>query len=471
MIVSAAVFFGILTLVLLKRKYGREVFYQYRAKVHMIPAFFCAGLFLSQKLRKMRSQTSEEREIREVFLESPEEEDVSGAKRFSLMLLMGMSASLISFPLFLLQGRMVPVLAVRRPEFGETRQVDLVYQDEDGESPLRISVSGREPKAEEMDAVFDRIYAELREEMLQDNPDFLSVRTELKCPKETPEGVRIFVRSSRPEILSDSGMMMSKEIPEEGTELFLAICLRYGDYQKEYTEKVRVFPEEQRERTEKEALQAMIAEEDQDSRTQEVLRLPEEISGEPVRFYPARMSPYLVFAAAAVVSLWLFVFPRERKKEKLKKRKKVLEEAYAGFVLRLSILLRSGLSTRSAWERTLRNYEADGKKENTLAQEMKLALRNMDQGTPEDQAYLSFGERCGLSSYRRLGNFLAANLRYGLSGAREELSREVENALEEKRNTALRKGEEAGTKLLLPMFLLLIVVLVMIVVPAFEMLN
>ena len=75
--------------------------------------------------------------------------------------------------------------------------------------------------------------------------------------------------------------------------------------------------------------------------------------------------------------------------------------------------------------------------------------------------------RCGLSCYRRLGNWLARNLRQGLSGAERMLEEEMEQALSEKRNRALRYGEEAGTKLLFPMGLMLCIVLIMLLVPAF----
>ena len=44
---------------------------------------------------------------------------------------------------------------------------------------------------------------------------------------------------------------------------------------------------------------------------------------------------------------------------------------------------------------------------------------------------------------------------------------EAVQAFEERKATAKRLGEEAGTKLLLPMFLMLAIVLVIVIVPAF----
>ncbi len=49
----------------------------------------------------------------------------------------------------------------------------------------------------------------------------------------------------------------------------------------------------------------------------------------------------------------------------------------------------------------------------------------------------------------------------------EILRREAMQAFEERKALAKIQGEEAGTKLLLPMFLMLAIVLVMVIIPAF----
>ena len=470
MILSAVIILVVPGFVLWKRKYGREFYERHREEIRMIPAFFCSGLFLAEHVMKNHRLTPEEQELREVFLVSREAEKTALAKRFSRMLLFGMAAAFCAFVLFLVQGRQAEIRAVRRPEFGETRQVELLSDSTEGEIPLRFIVSGRDPSADEYEAVFDRAHTVLQKEMLNGNAGLSSVRTNLKCPKETPEGIRVTYGSSRPEILSDNGVILAKELPEEGEAVSFLVTLRYGDFEKSYREELRILAAEEPVLGVSEQIQALLQEADRSSKDQEVLSLPEEFAGGELRFYPSRLSPYLILVLAAVLALWLYIFPGERMKERLKKRKDLLYWAYPGFVMRLSVLLRAGLSTRSAWERMLRDGTERGRRDEPLYEEMQLAVRNMEQGMSEEAAYLQFGHRCGLPSYRRLSNFLARNLRYGLSGAQEMLDQEVERALLEKKNAALRRGEEAGTKLLLPMLLLLVVVLVMIMIPAFRVL-
>ena len=67
----------------------------------------------------------------------------------------------------------------------------------------------------------------------------------------------------------------------------------------------------------------------------------------------------------------------------------------------------------------------------------------------------------------KLGNLLEQNLKQGTSGLNQKLEEEMIHALEERKNMALRLGEEAGTKLLIPMFLMLGIVIVVLIVPAF----
>ena len=72
----------------------------------------------------------------------------------------------------------------------------------------------------------------------------------------------------------------------------------------------------------------------------------------------------------------------------------------------------------------------------------------------------------GLQSYMKLGGLLEQNRKNGSKNLRNLLRTEMTDAFEQRKHQARRLGEEAGTKLLLPLFILLSVVMVMIAVPA-----
>ena len=67
----------------------------------------------------------------------------------------------------------------------------------------------------------------------------------------------------------------------------------------------------------------------------------------------------------------------------------------------------------------------------------------------------------------KLASLLEQNRKTGLKNLRYLLEEEVAAAFEERKNIAKRLGEEAGTKLLLPLFMMLGIVMVMVVAPAF----
>ena len=91
----------------------------------------------------------------------------------------------------------------------------------------------------------------------------------------------------------------------------------------------------------------------------------------------------------------------------------------------------------------------------------------MESGVTEAESYENFGRRCNVQAYVRFGALLSQNLRKGMKGLTQMLKLESIQAFEERKARAKKLGEEAGTKLLFPMFLMLAVVLIIVIVPAF----
>ena len=100
-------------------------------------------------------------------------------------------------------------------------------------------------------------------------------------------------------------------------------------------------------------------------------------------------------------------------------------------------------------------------------EEMAITLREMQGGVSEAEAYERFGKRCGNTTYVKFGTLLSQNLRKGSKGLSDVMRMESIQAFENRKSTAKRLGEEAGTKLLVPMIGMLAVVFIMVMVPAF----
>ena len=158
-----------------------------------------------------------------------------------------------------------------------------------------------------------------------------------------------------------------------------------------------------------------------------------------------------------------------KKKEESKRQQQMLLD-YPEIVSKLSLLLGAGMNLTLAWEKIAFDYRDKRQKQAVgiryAYEEMLVALYEIQEGVGELQAIENYGERCGLSAYRKLASLIIQNIRKGAKGMQKLLEEEEREAFEARKARAKKAGEEAGTKLMLPMILMLILVLVILIVPA-----
>lgn len=95
-----------------------------------------------------------------------------------------------------------------------------------------------------------------------------------------------------------------------------------------------------------------------------------------------------------------------------------------------------------------------------------MTYREMQDGTGQTEALRHLGQRNALPEYRKLSLLLIQNLRRGTRELCLILEREELIAFDMRKMQAQKSGEEASTKLLLPMMGMLVIVLVILMVPA-----
>lgn len=156
-------------------------------------------------------------------------------------------------------------------------------------------------------------------------------------------------------------------------------------------------------------------------------------------------------------------------KRSIQKRSERMMAEYAGFVSMLRLYMMAGLTIKKAFVQIADDYGrqkmSQGKK--CLYEEIKTLCFQLENGMEEEQVYQQWGYRCGEMRYRRLSFLLGVHLKQGNSQLIQLLAGEAETAQEERRNYARKLGEEAGTKLLLPMIMMLAVVMMLVLLPAY----
>lgn len=169
---------------------------------------------------------------------------------------------------------------------------------------------------------------------------------------------------------------------------------------------------------------------------------------------------------AAALAL-LIVKSREEQNLLLKRYDQLLMD-YPGLIMKFTLLVQAGMTVRKAYQKIAADYRKKRPgKERYAYEEVLAACYEMDSGVSEAEAYRRFGERCGQVKYKTFATLLIQNLQKGSRHLSDMLEKESMEAWDERKRKARVLGEAAATKLLVPMVLMLLVVMTIIMVPAF----
>lgn len=157
-----------------------------------------------------------------------------------------------------------------------------------------------------------------------------------------------------------------------------------------------------------------------------------------------------------------------------RKKAECLKEVYPEFVEKLRLYLVAGLNVRNAFLTITSLYAGIREKDRAhsyLLKELRSAGNQLANGIPEDEVYTQWGMHCEERSCRRLGFLLSVNLRKGNRQLLSCLEEEIRDTRQELQKKIRKKGEEASTKLLFPMILYLIIVMILVIYPAYQKLG
>ena len=377
---------------------------------------------------------------------------------------------------------------IRRNSYGEgsrTEEREITIGGDKVEEPLEITVGERQYTNDEMQKIFTHAIRKLDLLILGENKSLDEVRSDLELISKMPEEpIEIIWELDRYDVINRQGELQEDTIAEEAADnaglekegilVNLKAFLRYTeDETKEalYETAVRIFPPLLTEEEKKVAkVLEKIRDEDNNKASEEIIKFPEEVEGEKVEYrrpVNSRGISILILGIAATGLTWCLI--RRQGKKEDEKRKIQMVQDYPEIVNKLRLLLGAGMTIKNAWKKIVTDYEKKKEKcgERFAYEEMLITYREMQSGVTEAESYERFGRRCGIPSYLKLGAILSQNLRKGTRGVAEIMQMEAIQAFEERKALAKRRGEEASTKLLVPMFFMLGIVLVIVIVPAF----
>ena len=309
---------------------------------------------------------------------------------------------------------------------------------------------------------------------MADNPSFDKVSSSLKLSSRLDSfGMTMKWESQNPELIDPGGEVYLEQMQKEQEKTVLFLTLKAGNYQRKYEIPVTVIkPVLTKQEKSLKLLADTIESADEEQKYEEKLILPAKLEGREIRYSEKHSCDRYIFlllgAAAAVLMEY-----RESSQEREEKKKRNTELAldYSDIVSGLCVYLGAGFPVRKAWEQLAKEYEMSlklpGGRKRPGYEEIRISVGRMNQGMSELRAYGEFGKSCGLRSYRKLAGLMTQYVKNGSGSLWKNLEEEMENAFEERKAAARKIGEETGTKLLIPLFMMLLIVMVMVSVPAF----
>jgi hypothetical protein len=210
------------------------------------------------------------------------------------------------------------------------------------------------------------------------------------------------------------------------------------------------------------------------SATQKQWKLPTTWNGQVIQWEEVLEDhSLLIFMIGLIVAILVFFLSDKDLQGKTKIRQNQMMEDYPLMVNKLVLYLGAGMTIRGAWLKMTEKYQSmhNTKTTRPAYDEMVYTGHEITTGVPEAMAYERFGQRIGLPAFVKLSNLLAQNIVKGNQTLLLRMREEAWAAMDERLNRRKKLGEEAATKLLLPMMMMLGIVMVLIMIPAFTSLG
>ncbi len=369
--------------------------------------------------------------------------------------------------------QLTDALYIERQGQGEgSKTVDLTAQAGDIREDVCVVVGEKRLPEEQMETLKAQCQSYILEHVAGENESLEHVTRKLDFFSEIPQySVQVRWEASDYLIVGMDGTVKNEELEKRVPVQITAFC-SYFDMSWACEVDIVVEPAVQDAQTQlKLALDEALASQEQLTAGDDYMKLPDRVEGVPVSWSERPdSSPEILLGLGGMVIALIFARENERAARALKGRNAQLFADYPVFVHKVVLLLGTGMTSKAAWFRIISDYHRnlrEGGEKRFVYEEMIVAANEMKQGITEAEAYDHFGHRCGTSQYLKFCSILIQSVKTGAGGMGRMLAEAGEEAVIVRRENAKRVGEEAGTKLLFPMIVLLGVVMFIVIVPAF----
>jgi hypothetical protein len=359
----------------------------------------------------------------------------------------------------------------REDVLGQEKAVALSASLDGEEKNVTVSVPNMQYSDEELEEKFAQAKDYINRNYLGENSTAEQISEPLCLVATIPDSaVTVEWQLGADGLISEDGSIANEEL-EESCQTEITAVLQYGEQTESVVKQLTVLPRQKtREEQYWDNWQRQLEHNQESSLTGQYLKLPQQVEGKTVHYSEKTISAVTALPLVALFGMVaVIVMQEERLRRELTQRQKELRADYPEFVEHFVLLIGAGLNVKGAWERIAGDYRQTKRQEKKqyVYEEMLISVYEMENGMSEARAYELFGKRTGLLQYMKFCTLIVQNLKKGSDDLLHILEYEVADAFRERKESAKALGEEAGTKLLLPMMLMLVIVFVLILYAAF----
>lgn len=377
------------------------------------------------------------------------------------------------------------ILIEKEDYAGDETEVNLQLKKEDQMKDITLNISPRIYSEEEAYENMEKAFSYLEEHIKGENESLDYVTTDLDFSlDEELYPFEMECISDHYFLVNDEGTVQNDEESlkkagysntKEGIPVTIKITLYYQSYYKEKNYQILVY---EKEKSAEEMLFSKVTQSlkqiEKRASDKKYVELPTMLDGVSIqRTDDKKPHPAFVWIFGVILSGLLLFRELENEKEKEKIRIEALQRCYPWFVNELVLLLGSGMQMKNIFALLVSDYKKQEKNafnssdQKVLIDELEVACHSFHMGMCEEEVYYQLGRRLKLPCYIKLMTLLEQNVKKGSKGMTAIMEQEEHTALETRKNLAKKYGEEAGTKLLGPMVLLLLIIMLIIMFPAF----
>lgn len=366
------------------------------------------------------------------------------------------------------------MVEVRRNDVGqgeETKKIEL----ERGKKryPHEITIPEKEYTKKEREVAFQKAFSEIERQMLGKNKSLRQVRSNLNLPWELSDSpIEVKWELEDENIIDLEGKVYHKNLKKGSKTTHLKLILTYRSYQKSKIYTVLIYPKQQSKiQKQEEKAWNKIKQIEKESRQEESFFLPKKIGN--FKIHAGKQKNRWLVLLVLSMSAGVLLFAREMENEKIKEKKvkQAAELEYSKILWQFLLLLEAGFTIQMAWKKIVEDYKKQKsqveEEHQYVYEQMAYAYHQMELGSSMEEVFKVFNERMGIKVYAKLMTLFLQNIKKGSKHMLDILKNEEQQAFLYRCEQAKRMGEEADTKLLLPMGIMLLDVLLLLMIPAY----